>query len=713
MVSTSKILTVSYGTFSCTLEGFDEPFNTMKSIAEYFRDLAADDRYFGAEPPTPDADMLHRIAEREIQKRVEARVENDEVVLRQADAAAPRIKPAAATLIPGETLLDNDAPAEPRPIQDAPQAALLVDAAPAEVAAPIQQDTPAASALPDDLPTDSIAAKLQRIRAVVDRGHEAEAASDYVEDQHAEPFFAPAQALSEGFEDVVEGDAPVRAPTEVEVAADLAADVATEEAAQDFVEDTRADADQDDVATNAQDASVAQDAAEEPEVTDNSSYDDAEDGAGTDDDAALAAVLGSITVSDAEPEARESDIDAAQDATDRDTDSDDAISAVMAGLAAHDAAEADALSDAETAETVADTADLILADETAEDWDVALGDDLEAALDTAIEGDEDENVFAEEEIAVEVAAETEAETAQEAAPRPVAIARVVKVKRADFTPVETLETQGNDDSMLTPEEEADLMAELAEVERDTVDEDEAPQRPAFEEAAGFDENDAAVDRILAETNTKMESTDVSRRRSAIAHLKAAVQATRADADAGDDAVDDDSTEAYRDDLARVVRPRRLGAGHKHAPRRLAPLMLVSEQRVDAPEAEQAVAVRPRRVTKGALALETEGEAEISPAVDGAVTFAAFADQVGAEGMGDLLEAAGAYATFIEGRPHFSRPQIMKLVLAHDPSEDFTREEGLRAFGKLMREGRIRKIKRGQFVLNEATRFRPDAQRQSA
>ena len=84
-----------------------------------------------------------------------------------------------------------------------------------------------------------------------------------------------------------------------------------------------------------------------------------------------------------------------------------------------------------------------------------------------------------------------------------------------------------------------------------------------------------------------------------------------------------------------------------------------------------------------------------------------ARQMGATQLPDLLEAAAAYMSDVEGRDQFSRPMLMHK-LQEVEKENFSREDGLRSSGKLLREGKIQKIKGGRFTVTEDTDFRDDA-----
>jgi pilus assembly protein FimV len=212
-----------------------------------------------------------------------------------------------------------------------------------------------------------------------------------------------------------------------------------------------------------------------------------------------------------------------------------------------------------------------------------------------------------------------------------------------------------------------------------------------------------MERLMAETDQQMGEPESATRRDAFAHLRAAVAAKKADQAMGSDQSDEASDDAYRSDLADVVRPRRPVAGRTRTARpgesRPAPLKLVAEQRidVDAP-ASPAAPVRPRRV---AAALDT---AEL---LEGEESFADFAAEMGASTLPELLEAAAAYMSFVEGREQFSRPQLMTKVRQAGPDDGFSREDTLRSFGKLLRDGKIEKLKGGRFIASQDIGFRPD------
>jgi hypothetical protein len=90
--------------------------------------------------------------------------------------------------------------------------------------------------------------------------------------------------------------------------------------------------------------------------------------------------------------------------------------------------------------------------------------------------------------------------------------------------------------------------------------------------------------------------------------------------------------------------------------------------------------------------------------------ASFAERLGVKSMAEMLEAAAAYTTCIEKRGQFTRPQLMRRLVASAGGKPISREDGLRSFGTLLRTGRIEKISRGHYVLSAQSPYLAEARR---
>ncbi len=670
MSDANKILTVSYGTFSCTLEGFDDPFGTMRGIAEYFRDLAAEDRYFGAEPPTPDVEMLQAIAEKDVKRRVEARIGETGIALRaetpveDAELAEPPAQETAAE--EPEVAVADDVAAEETAAPDKPEPA-DIEADDVPETAPLafddeylMADEPEdvltvdidARPVPSDHAPESIAEKLRRIRAVVSRNIEPEPAAfpeldeDEPEDDATSPFAEP----------VIKRDRALS-----ETLASITADLADEheglpEAPDEIEPDTEAP---DDTVAETEEADAS------AEVADQSDDFADEDLANVFDD-------------DIEDESLDDEMLADEPAEDR----------------------VEAIAEPDDDQALAEPAHADTPDEMRSD------------AETLAAGDDGEDYVLEDDLHIDAGGADGAEPDEDLG--------VASVVAEDTLTAEGDVSPGDDVDSGEDEGEKNLASVIADVmdrsrsetvaDADGTDDAEPPAPRPADTLEPLSETNGNVGRLLQETDQKFADDEGVRRRRVISQMRAAVAATKADRFFSRILSPEEKAEAeqspYRRDLNRVItaevvdEPRadtpEAAPAHPETPdtaetaeppaepvSKPAPLVLVSSQRVDEAPADTRVISRPEPGS-----------------------FAEFASEMGAEELPDLLEAAAAYSAFVEGQPHFSRPDIMKRVARVDPALSLSREAGLRSFGMLLRQGKIRKLQRGQFTITEDTRFNP-------
>ncbi|HVG47443.1 MAG TPA: hypothetical protein VM899_04820 [Rubellimicrobium sp.] len=232
-------------------------------------------------------------------------------------------------------------------------------------------------------------------------------------------------------------------------------------------------------------------------------------------------------------------------------------------------------------------------------------------------------------------------------------------------------------------------------EPEAAEEAEPAAHPGLQKllAAAPEGHEEELSRFLSRADDQLADPEAIRRRDVIAQLKAAVAATEAERALGDAEMGPEARQdAFRLDLSEAVRLHPPVSGVRPDPE---PLRLVPSQRVDSPpEDPEALPLPP----------DDEEEDEVPP-VRSRASFAVFASEMGATSLADLLEAAAAWLCFVDEIESVSRAQLLALA-AEASGQVPDREEGLRTFGTLLRQGRIAPVAGGRYRISQGSRFDP-------
>lgn len=642
MAENEQILDVTYGNFSCRLEGFEDSVETMKLVVSFFHDLAGHDRFMDVAPQAPDMATLARLTEDQTGAEVDIVGEGNKVSLRlrkdpaEKDLAADDGSRDAA---PDDPYMDDNAT-----FDDAYEDDDLdpMEQAPSEVDASEEIDFDA-----------SVSDKLERIRAVTQATQTSDEDTAYAEDL-TEPAPVPraTNPLAQRLADLAKRTSQTRILDSSEHYAESSV----------LADDDEMLADEDEVAQDESDLSDLE-------------FEDAM----TDDDLAEDPLAEVAVAEDADPVTDYEEDEDALEPTARVQDDDDDD---------HD----DEDDDEDLAATL-DADDFATAPESADLED----EDAEQAEDKASEADD-------------------ADDAPEAPERPREPDRSTLV--LTYRDVASRDNDLSDDD----DDDFNLRDEVAKVEAEIA----ARQGNAVARHGLPRSVDDAMSRIMSQTDQHLNKPESRRHRDAFAQLKAAVAATEAARQLGeqdDDAPDPD--EVFKDDLGAHDAEEKIQA-QSAAPLKLVqndPAVESSDEAYDSfDEVEEAIekanepdgastpespAASPSKPLDAASArLRSIAELKEAEGVAETAGFAEFAASQGAVEIPDLLEAAGAYLCYIEGEEDFSRPQVMKVVQSAS-KEEISREDGLRYFGRLLRQAKLIKLSNGRFRVSGNTQYRPD------